>query len=80
MSQSATIDPDLLRAFVLIAEGRSFTEAANLVGRTQSAVSMQIKRLEEILGRPVLHRGQGSSIELSRTASSCSAAPVKSWH
>ncbi len=65
MSQSATIDPDLLRAFVLIAEGRSFTEAANLVGRTQSAVSMQIKRLEEILGQPVLHRGQGSSIELS---------------
>jgi len=52
----ANIDPDLLRSFVLIAEGRSFTRAAALVGRTQSAVSMQIRRLEEILGQPVLHR------------------------
>lgn len=51
------LDPDLLRSFVLIAEGGSFTRAAQLVGRTQSAVSMQIRRLEETLGRPLLHRG-----------------------
>jgi DNA-binding transcriptional LysR family regulator len=50
------IDPDLLRAFVLIAEGRSFTRAASRVGRTQSAVSMQIRRLEEMLGQPLLVR------------------------
>lgn len=51
------IDPDLLRSFVLIAEGGSFTRAASAVGRTQSAVSMQIRRLEETLGQPLLLRG-----------------------
>ncbi len=51
------LDPDLLRSFVLIAEGGSFTRAAQAVGRTQSAVSMQIRRLEEMLGRPLLLRG-----------------------
>ena len=65
MPQAPTLDPDLLRAFVLIAEGRSFTDAAGVVGRTQSAVSMQIKRLEEALGQPVLHRGKGNGIELT---------------
>ena len=47
MSIAQGLDPDLLRSFVLIAEGRSFTDAAGLVGRTQSAVSMQVKRLED---------------------------------
>ena len=51
------IDPDLLRSFVLIAEGGSFTRAANAVGRTQSAISMQIRRLEETLGQSLLLRG-----------------------
>ena len=51
------LDPDLLRSFVLIAEGGSFTRAAQAVGRTQSAVSMQIRRLEEVLGQPLLLRG-----------------------
>ena len=51
------LDPDLLRSFVLIAEGGSFTRAAQAVGRTQSAVSMQIRRLEETLGQPLLLRG-----------------------
>ncbi len=50
------LDPDLLRAFVLIAEGGSFTRAAERVGRTQSAVSMQIRRLEEMLGHTLLVR------------------------
>ena len=50
------LDPDLLRAFVLIVEGGSFTRAAERVGRTQSAVSMQIRRLEEALGQPLLMR------------------------
>jgi len=51
------LDPDLLRSFVLIAEGGSFTRAAQAVGRTQSAVSMQIRRLEDMLGQPLLLRG-----------------------
>ncbi|MBV1798956.1 LysR substrate-binding domain-containing protein [Siccirubricoccus sp. G192] len=51
------LDPDLLRAFVLVAEGGSVTRAAQRVGRTQSAVSMQMRRLEELLGQPLLERG-----------------------
>ncbi len=51
------LDPDLLRSFVLVAEGGSVTRAAERVGRTQSAVSMQMRRLEEALGQPVLRRG-----------------------
>ncbi|MCQ4162829.1 LysR substrate-binding domain-containing protein [Roseomonas sp. GC11] len=51
------LDPDLLRSFVLIAEGSSVTRAAQRVGRTQSAVSMQMRRLEEVLGHPLLVRG-----------------------
>jgi DNA-binding transcriptional LysR family regulator len=59
------LDTDLLRAFVLIAEGHSFTQAGARVGRTQSAVSMQIKRLEDALGQPVLTRSKGGSVELT---------------
>jgi len=51
------LDPDLLRSFVLVAEGGSVTRAAQRVGRTQSAVSMQMKRLEDALGQPLLLRG-----------------------
>lgn len=61
----AALDPDLLRAFLLIAEGNSFTRSAAMLGRTQSAISMQIKRLEELLGQPVFARGRGNATELT---------------
>src|SRR6195952_3816736 len=44
------LDPDLLKALVAVADQRSFTRAAAVLNRTQSAVSMQIKRLEDRLG------------------------------
>jgi DNA-binding transcriptional LysR family regulator len=47
---TSQLDPDLLRAFVAVAEHRSFTDAAASLNRTQSAVSTQIKRLEDQLG------------------------------
>lgn len=50
------LELDVLRTFVAIAETGSFTTAANAVYRTPSAVSMQIKKLEEILGRSVFSR------------------------
>ena len=65
MTMPHALDADLLRAFVLIAEGRSFTEAAEMLGRTQSAVSMQIKRLEDTLGQKVLSRGKGGDVVLT---------------
>jgi DNA-binding transcriptional LysR family regulator len=50
------LDLDVLRTFVAIAETGSFTIAATAVFRTPSAVSMQIKRLEETLGVSVFVR------------------------
>lgn len=51
-----TLDIDLLRSLVAFADSGSFTKAAELVGRTQSAVSMQMKRLEQMLGRSLFAR------------------------
>lgn len=51
------LDSDLLRTFVAIAETGNFTRAAERVGRTQSAISMQMKRLEAIVGDPLFERG-----------------------
>lgn len=50
------LDPELLATFLAVAETGGFTEAAARVHRTQSAVSMQIKRLEERLGRQLFER------------------------
>lgn len=58
------LEPELLQTFVAITEAGSFTDAARRVGRTQSAVSMQMKRLEEVLGRPVFARS-GRSVRLT---------------
>jgi DNA-binding transcriptional LysR family regulator len=48
---------DLLKTFIAICDAKSFTAAARQVGRTQSAVSLQMKRLEVSLGRPLFQRG-----------------------
>jgi DNA-binding transcriptional LysR family regulator len=50
------LELDVLRTFVAIAETGSFTAAANAVFRTPSAVSMQIKKLEETLRCQVFTR------------------------
>jgi len=44
---SFNIDTLLLKSFVAIAETRNFSRAAEIVGRSQSAVSLQIKKLED---------------------------------
>ncbi len=54
------LDLDLLRTLVAIAETGNFTAAAEAVHRTPSAVSMQVKRVEEIIGRPVFKRDSRS--------------------
>ena len=51
------LDLDLLRTFVFIAETGSVSRAAACVHRTQSAVSMQVRRLEEAVGKLLLERG-----------------------
>jgi DNA-binding transcriptional LysR family regulator len=57
-----SIDIDLLRAFLAVMEGGSFTTAARSLNRTQSALSMQIKRLEALLGCPLFDRRPGQPI------------------
>jgi DNA-binding transcriptional LysR family regulator len=59
-----SLDPDLLKAFVAVADHRSFTRAAVALNRTQSAVSMQVKRLEERLQAELFHRTK-ANVDLS---------------
>lgn len=47
---------DLLRAFATVAETGGFTSAARQLNRTQSTVSLQIKRLEESLNTRLFER------------------------
>jgi len=57
MASYPSIDSELLRTFVAIADHGGFTRAAEMVNRTQSAVSMQMKRLEEdVVQRPLFQR------------------------
>lgn len=59
-----TLDHAQLRAFVAIADTGSVTRSAEVVGRTQSAVSMQMARLEETLGKK-LFRKEGRGLALT---------------
>lgn len=51
------LDSDLLRTFVAIADTGNFTRAADTLGRTQSAVSMQVRKLEDAVGEALFARG-----------------------
>jgi DNA-binding transcriptional LysR family regulator len=52
----APLDSDLMRSFLAVADCGSVTAAAGRLLRTQSAVSLQIRRLEESLGQPLFDR------------------------
>jgi DNA-binding transcriptional LysR family regulator len=52
----APLDLDQLQTFISIADTGSFTKAADEVHRTQSAVSMQMRRLEERIGKPLFEK------------------------
>ena len=51
-----SLDSDLMRSFLAVTDAGSVTTAAARLYRTQSAVSLQIKRLEESLGQPLFER------------------------
>lgn len=53
---SLPLDSDLLRAFLAVADTGSMTAGAERIGRTQSALSMQIRRLEDVVGTPLFDR------------------------
>jgi DNA-binding transcriptional LysR family regulator len=57
---SSNLDIDLLRCFVTVADTGALSRAAERVGRSQGAVSMQMRRLEDIVGQTLLNRtGRG---------------------
>ncbi|MDX1400749.1 MAG: LysR substrate-binding domain-containing protein [Kiloniellales bacterium] len=59
-----TLDSDLLRTFLAVADAGSVTGGAGRIYRSQSATSVQIKQLEELLGEPVFRR-HGRGVVLS---------------
>lgn len=71
MNISTAIQPgpllelDLLRTLVAIAETGNFSAAADRLGRTPSAVSMQVKKMEEIVGATLFVR-DSRSVTLTR--------------
>ena len=58
------IDIDLLRTFMTVHDQDGFIKAGNALGRTQSAISMQMKRLEEITGHKLFRR-EGRKMRLT---------------
>jgi DNA-binding transcriptional LysR family regulator len=62
---SHSLDIDLLRSFCAVAQTGTLGGAAQRVGRTQSAISMQMQRLEHASGQPLLHR-TGRGVRLTR--------------
>ena len=56
---------ELLRAFVTVTELQGFTQAGELLGRSQPAISLQIKRLEKLVGRTLFTRA-GQQLELTQ--------------
>ena len=58
------LEPERLRAFVAVAETGSFTRAAERLRLTQPAVSTQVRRLEEAIGRLLFER-RSSSVHLT---------------
>ena len=59
------LDTDQLRSFLAIVDTGSFTRAALRVNKTQSAVSMHMRRLEEQLGRTLFNK-EGRGVRLSQ--------------
>ncbi len=59
------LDLDLLHSFVSVIDAGGFTRAGARVHRTQSTVSQQIKRLEAVIGRPLLNR-EGKTVTLTQ--------------
>ncbi|MBP2300763.1 LysR substrate-binding domain-containing protein [Azospirillum picis] len=58
------LDIDVLRALVIAMEHGGFARAAERLGRTQSAISLQMKKLEEQVGQP-LFRKAGRTVALT---------------
>ncbi len=63
------LDAALLRAFVASVRAGSISGAAAALGRTQPALSLQVRRLEQMVGRPLLRRAP-SGVSLTEAGES----------
>lgn len=64
-----SIPVDVLRAFVGVVEARGFTRAGEALGRTQPTISLQVKRLEELIEAPLFEKA--SRFELTPVGAVC---------
>jgi DNA-binding transcriptional LysR family regulator len=64
-----SIPIDVIRAFVAVVEARGFTRAAEDLGRSQPTVSLQVKRLEELVEAPLFEKV--ARFELTTVGSVC---------
>jgi len=60
---------DVLRAFVAVVNARGFTRAAEELGRTQPTISLQVKRLEELIETPLFENS--TRLTLTRAGEVC---------
>ncbi len=60
------LEPDILRAFVAVAELGHFVRAADRLDVAQSVVSKRLKRLEDQLGVRLVERGKRNRVCLTR--------------
>jgi len=64
-----SIPIDVLRAFVAVVEARGFTRAAEELGRSQPTISLQVKRLEELVEAPLFEKA--ARFELTAVGAVC---------
>lgn len=57
-----SIDTITIQSFIAVAESGSFTKASERVGRTQSAISQQMSKLEQLLGKSLFVRGKSFTL------------------
>ncbi len=55
------VPTDLLRAFVTIVDLRGYTRAGERLGRSQPAMSLQMKRLQDLIGLPLFDKESGDA-------------------
>ncbi|MGH1465464.1 MAG: LysR family transcriptional regulator [Cognatishimia sp.] len=60
-----SFDLNTLRTFLRVAQDLNFTTVAQKRNTVQSAISAQIKKLEDALGQPLLERGRGKTMRLT---------------
>ena len=60
---------DVIRAFVAVVEARGFTRAAEALGRSQPTISLQVKRLEELVEAPLFEKA--ARFELTAVGAAC---------